>query len=220
MDILKVLVHKIKEEVNYNISFHLMIRIIIKDLKKESINFFEIGTAYGDSSTKVIFKELNKTGKKFQLTGFEPVNEIHTAAAARWKGYSNVKILKNYFLSPDSIPFLVKVIKKEISDDQTLQNNIKNYVSLPLNQLVTRNLLPAPTVIFIDSIRYSHAGIVNTILDLKMNDAIIVMEDDIPDYGELKIIKKYFTLGNLKKFRCYPHQWPYISFTIEDRIQQ
>lgn len=220
MNIIKSLVHKIKEEVNYNISFHLMIKEILSQINEESINFFEIGTAYGDSSTKVIFGKLLNTGKKFMMTGFEPINEIHKVAAERWKNYDNVEILKNYFLSSASIKFLVEVIKKEIADDLTLQNNIKNYLSIPLEFLVKRELLRKPDIIFIDSIRYSHAGIVNTICELNLNDAVIVMEDDIPDYGELKIIEKHFSLTNLKKFRCYPHQWPYISFRANKRKDQ
>ena len=219
MNILKVFVHKIKEEVNFNISFHFMIKKIIRTINKESINFFEIGTAYGDSSTKVIYKKLSNTGKKFCLTGFEPVDEIFKVAADNWKDFKNVKIMKNYFLSADSIKFMVDVIKKEMTDPLILQNNIKNYLGIPIEQLVTKDLLPKPAVIFIDSIRYSHAGIVNTILDLNMNDAVIIMEDDIPGFGELKIIEKYFSLSNLKKFRCYPHQWPYISFTVNSRIK-
>ncbi len=112
---------------------------------------------------------------------------------------------------------MVELIKKEIEDEQTLQHNIKNYLNIPVERLVTRDLLPLPDIIFIDSIRYSHAGIVNTILDLKMNNAVVVMEDDIPGYGELKIIEKYFSLSKLKKFRCYPHQWPYLLFKVDNK---
>jgi predicted DNA-binding ArsR family transcriptional regulator len=219
MAIVKILVHKLKEDVNFNISFHLMINKIIREINKDNINFFEIGTAYGDSSTRVIYKELNKAGKKFQLTGFEPIDEIHKTAVNRWKDFNNVKILKNYFLSTDSVKFLVEVIKKEITDGQTLKNNIYNYLTIPSEFLVERTLLSSPSIIFIDSIRYSHVGIVNTIMELELNDAVIIMEDDIPNYGELRIIEKYFKLSNLKKFRCYPHQWPYISFMLDKRIK-
>jgi len=115
---------------------------------------------------------------------------------------------------------MVEVIKKEITDENLLRHNIKQYLNIPAEQLITRKLFQAPEIIFIDSIRYSHAGIINTILDLNMNDAIIIMEDDIPDYGELKIIEEYFSISNLKKFRCYPHQWPYISFKVDKRRDQ
>lgn len=217
MNIFKLLVYKIKEEVNCNFVFHLMIKKIIRRINKDIINFIEIGTAFGDSSTKVIYKELNKSSKNFQLIGFEPIDEIFKSADSRWKNVVNVKILKNYFLSEQSINFLIEVIKREIKDDSILQNNIDNYLNIRPENFVDKKSLPAPSIIFIDSIRYSHVAILNTIWEFGMNDAIIIMEDDIPGYGELKIIEKYFSLHNLQKIRCYPHQWPYISFTFDKK---
>jgi len=190
-----------------------MVRSQLKKTSKEEITMLEIGTAFGDSSTKSLFRNLKKSGKKYFLLCYEPIDFCYDKAMNIWKDVKDVLIVKKYFLTENAIAFYKEAIVLE-NLDTTLQKDILKSIDINSDMLVNK-FHYKPDFIFIDSVRYSHLAIVKSIVDLGLHkNAIIIMEDDIPGFGEIAIIQKHFKVENISKHRCYPHQWPFITYQI------
>jgi len=202
-----------KNNLNNNLLFKKMIYNELKKITSDKIKMFEIGTAYGDSSTIAIWKQLKKNQKGFSLFCFEPVEEIFEVAQRNIKHLTNTYVLQKYFLSTESVNFFLMRASKYIHDTKNLEG-IKNvYKGINPNELITIDNLEIPNIVFIDSIRYSHFAIVKTLNEFNKNIRVI-MEDDIPSFGELKIIQEEFNIKNVKYYRCFPHQWPFVAFNL------
>lgn len=206
-----------KNNLNNNRAFYSMVRSELSKTSKDKITVLEIGTAFGDSSTKSLFRNLKNSGKKYFLIGFEPMDICYDKAVTIWNEIPDVEIVKKYFLTENAIEFFKEAITTENLETELKENLLTNF---DINsEMLVKEFGDRPDLIFIDSIRYSHLAIVKSIVDLGLHqNAIIVMEDDIPGFGETAIIQKYFKLENINKYRCYPHQWPFVTYRITKQI--
>ena len=74
---------------------------------------------------------------------------------------------------------------------------------------------PGPIdLLFIDSVRYTHLAILRTALTWLSTETVIVMEDDIPDYGELAFIESEFELRKVRRHEIAEHPWPLVEFKL------
>jgi predicted O-methyltransferase YrrM len=194
-----------------------MVRSQFRKLLKNEITVLEIGTAFGDSSTKSLYRNLKSSGKKFRLIGYEPMDICYNKAKNNWNGVEEVRLEKKYFLTKNAIVFFREAIILEELEPDLKQDVLKN---MELNsEMLIKDFFYKPDFIFIDSIRYSHLAIIKSIVDLGLHkNATIIMEDDIPGFGEIAIIQKHFRLENISKHRCYPHQWPFVTYKIVQQI--
>lgn len=202
-----------KNNLNNNQWFYSMVHSQLRRTLKDSIIVLEIGTAFGDSSTKSLYRNLKSSGKKYSLIGYEPMSTCYDKAMSIWSGVEDVHLEKKYFLTENAIAFFKKTIELE-NLGPTLKENILKNVDIDPSMLL-KEFHYKPDFIFIDSIRYSHLAIVKSIVDLGLHkNAIIIMEDDIPGFGETAIIQKHFKLKNMNRHRCFPHQWPFVTYQI------
>jgi len=209
-------ISKYKNNLNYNFFFK---RMIYKELKtiNDKIIMSEIGTGYGDSSTIAIYKQLRKLKNDFSLICFEPEKEIFKIAKNNTKLLINTVIFNKYFLSSNSVDFLLTNVNKYIHDDELLVRIKKMYIMINPDELIKIDNVEIPNIVFIDSIRYSHFAIIKTLTEFN-KDIKVIMEDDIPGFGELKIIQKHFSIRNIKYYRCFPHQWPFVAFNLISKV--
>jgi len=202
-----------KNNLNNNRWFYLMVRSQFRKALKDEITVLEIGTAFGDSSTKSLYRNLKSSGKKYFLIGYEPIDVCYDKAMSIWSEVEGVHLEKKYFLTESAIAFYKEAIALE-NLEPAVKGNILNSSDINAEMLV-KEFLYKPDFIFIDSIRYSHLAIVKSIVDLGLHkNATIIMEDDIPDFGETSLIQKHFKLKNINRHRCYPHQWPFVTYQI------
>lgn len=212
MDLLKK-IRSYKNNLNNNKWFYSMVRSEFRKTSKDKIIVLEVGTAFGDSSTKSLFKNLKSSGKNFFLLGYEPMDICYNKAVTIWSEIEDVEIVKKYFLTENAIKFFKDAIVMENLEPAIKDNVLKNFDINP--EMLVKEFSYKPDFIFIDSIRYSHLAIVKSIVDLGLHkNAIIIMEDDITGFGETAIIQKHFKLQNINKHRCYPHQWPFVTYQI------
>lgn len=218
---IKKTVGEFRDDLNNNYFFKNMIKSVIRNVHSPVIRLFEIGTAAGNQSTKAIYAKLSKSGRQFELIGFEPSLDLYAKAVETWKNAPNVKILHNYFFTDEGLRFNQKVIQEILRSSPEVLN--ERYQQLEnakrSDRLITDIRFDRPDIIVIDSIRYSHIGIIHSIFQLGMSNALIVMEDDIQSLGELEIIKKYYKITTLTIHRCFPHQWPFAVFRFEGRAK-
>jgi hypothetical protein len=206
-------VRSYKNNLNNNRWFYLMVRSKLNKTLKDEITVLEIGTAFGDSSTKSLYRNLKNTGKKYFLIGYEPMDVCYDKAMSIWGKVQDVHLKKKYFLTENAIAFYKEAIALENLEPAIKENILKN---IDINsEMLVKEFRYKPDIIFIDSIRYSHLAIVKSIVELDLHkNATIIMEDDIPGFGETAIIQKHFKLRNINRHRCYPHQWPFVTYQI------
>jgi hypothetical protein len=206
-------VRSYKNNLNNNRWFYLMVRSKLNKTLKDEITVLEIGTAFGDSSTKSLYRNLKNTGKKYFLIGYEPMDVCYDKAMSIWGKVQDVHLKKKYFLTENAIAFYKEAIALENLEPAIKENVLKN---IDINsEMLVKEFRYKPDIIFIDSIRYSHLAIVKSIVELDLHkNATIIMEDDIPGFGETAIIQKHFKLRNINRHRCYPHQWPFVTYQI------
>jgi hypothetical protein len=202
-----------KNNLNNNRWFYLMVRSELNKTLKDEITVVEIGTAFGDSSTRSLHRNLKNTGKKFSLIGYEPMDICYDKAMSIWGEVQDVHLEKKYFLTENAIAFYKDAIALENLEPPIRENVLKD---IDINsEMLVKEFRHKPDFIFIDSIRYSHLAIVKSIVELDLHkNATIIMEDDIPGFGETAIIQKHFKLRNINRHRCYPHQWPFVTYQI------
>jgi len=213
-------IREYKNNLNNNFYFKQMLRKEIKYASNiEGFNVLEVGTADGDSSTQALYKVLKKTGNNFNIIGLEPNKNVFDKALSNTKTLSNVTVLNKYFLSQNSIEYFLTKIDDILPIEIDKTGIKKQYLAISYENkfFIEQNYIP--NLIFIDSIRYSHLAIIKTLVDFKYHSARLIMEDDIPNGGELKIITKYFKVNNVKNYRCFPHQWPFVAFNISKEIK-
>jgi hypothetical protein len=202
-----------KNNLNNNRWFYSMVRSQFQNTPNDKITVLEIGTAFGDSSTKSLFRNLKSSGKEYFLLGYEPMDSCYTKATSIWSGVEGVRIEKKYFLTQNAITFFKQAIALEDLEPAVKRDFLKSF-EIESGMLV-HEFHWKPDFIFIDSIRYSHLAIVRSIVDLGLHqNATVIMEDDIPGFGETAIIQKHFQLKNVNRHRCYPHQWPFVTYQI------
>ena len=61
---------------------------------------------------------------------------------------------------------------------------------------------------------YTHLAILRAAEPWLKADTVVVMEDDIPGYGELAIVKSELELRNVATHEIGDHPWPLVEFRV------
>jgi predicted O-methyltransferase YrrM len=174
----------------------------------------EIGTGGGQGSTVAIHRALTASNCPFELVGYEGNPELAHHAARYWSATQAVRIVNEYFSRREDIELAVKP-RITPSDRDTYLPHFEA-VAAADNFLVTPP--PGPIdLLFIDSVRYTHLAILRAAVPWLQPETIILMEDDIPGYGELAIVKSEFTLRRVSRHEAGQNLWPLVEFRIAKR---
>ena len=190
---------------------------IFDKLDLDSItNVLEIGTSDGGVSTHIIYDYFYSKNHKINFYSYEGITDLFNVANKRWGNIKNVKIINKFFSNKECIKNItINDVKK--SGDPNLNNYLKQYEKSLLNKNYESKINYKPDIIFIDSWRYSHSAIVKKCLEFSDESTLFIMEDDIENFGELKLLKERFNLINLVKIQKIENNWPYIIFNIKQK---
>lgn len=171
----------------------------------------EVGTGGGRGSTAAINRALTASNCGCQLIGYEGNPELAAAAAEYWGGANDVRVVNEYFMHPEDIYDVVAPLVTE--NDRASYLPEFAAVATVENFLVT--IPPGPIdLLFIDSIRYTHLAILRAASPWLKPETVVLMEDDIPDYGELAIVENELELQNVTTHELAGHLWPLVEFRI------
>jgi len=174
----------------------------------------EVGTGGGRGSTVAIHRALSAHGCPFQLIGYEGDAGLAALASNHWSDAHNVRVINEYVMRREDLDLTVKPrVAPEDRDSYlpefdavaTKGNFLTTYPSGPIDLL------------FIDSVRYTHLAILRAAAPWLGLKAFVVMEDDIPNYGELAIIETEFELRDVGRHEISGHQWPLVEFRLGAR---
>jgi predicted O-methyltransferase YrrM len=171
----------------------------------------EVGTGGGRGSTAAIHRALTARKCPFRLVGYEGDAELAMHASQYWSKADDTEVVNEYFMHREDIDSEVKPRVAEAD----------RAVYLPEFDAVARaeNFLATPPpgpidLLFIDSVRYTHLAIIRAAQSWLRPETLIVMEDDIPGYGELAIIESEFELRNVDRHEIRGHPWPFVEFRV------
>jgi hypothetical protein len=171
----------------------------------------EVGTGGGKGSTAAIHRALTATDRPFRLVGYEGDAELASLATEHWNGTEEVQVVNEYFMHRDDIDRVVKPRVAPADRDAYLPEF--DAVAAAENFLATSP--PGPIdLLFVDSVRYTHLAILRAAESWLRPDAVVVMEDDIPGYGELAIVESELELRDVARHEIGGHQWPLVEFRI------
>jgi predicted O-methyltransferase YrrM len=171
----------------------------------------EVGTASGRGSTVAIHRALTASNCRFQLVGYEGNSELASHASEYWRSVENVRVVNEYFMRRGDIDLAVKPHVKP--NDRGSYIPEFDVVATAENFLVTA----PPSLIdllFIDSFRYTHLAILRAAKPWLRPDTVVVIEDDIPGYGEFTLIKSEFKLRQVTAHEIRG-MWPLVEFRID-----
>lgn len=171
----------------------------------------EVGTGGGRGSTVAIHRALTARGCPFQLVGYEGDAELATLASRHWNDAPNVRVINEYFMRREDLDLTVKPRVAPGDRDSYLPEF--DAVAKKDNFLATEPP-GAVDLLFIDSVRYTHLAILSAAAPWLRPETVIVMEDDIPEFGELAIVKSEFELFDLARHEIGGHQWPLVEFRL------
>jgi predicted O-methyltransferase YrrM len=171
----------------------------------------EVGTGGGRGSTVAIHRALAARGCPFELIGYEGDAELAGLAADHWREAREVRVINEYFMRREDIDAVVKPRVAPSDRDAYLPEF--DAVAAKENFLETMPPEPAD-LLFIDSVRYTHLAILRAAAPWLRPAAAIVMEDDIPGYGELAIVESDFELRDVAKHEIDGHPWPLVEFRL------
>jgi hypothetical protein len=211
----------------------LMLRTIFKDIhlpQDKLINILEIGTGYGDGSTRVLNQIMTETGHKYFINSYEGVQECFDKANKLYLNSATTKIHNEFFIKKIDI---IEMVIPNILDDKpplTKEHYINTYHKYLLQENYAGNIEYIPDIIFIDSVRFSHLGIINKCKQYCNENTIFIMEEDFAfegsglGYGgppqtqigyEQTIVSRYFNLKNIKYYTSKTsNSWNFITFTL------
>jgi hypothetical protein len=196
-----------------NRDFELLLRDVVRRGKWKGDRdrlVVEVGTGGGRGSTAAIHRALTARNRRFHLVGYEGDGELASLAASYWSDAPEVRVVNEYFLHPEDIDAAVKPLV--VPDERD------SYVPWFDARRGARFLeTPPPGLIdllFIDSVRYTHLAILRTALPWLSTETVIVMEDDIPGYGELAFIESEFDLRKVRRHEIAEHPWPLVEFKL------
>lgn len=171
----------------------------------------EVGTGGGRGSTVALHRALVAAGHPFQLIGYEGDIELAAQASEHWSGEQNVHVVNEYFMHREDLELAVKP-RISPSDRETYMPVFDAAAQAP-NFLATPP--PAPIdLLFIDSVRYTHLAILRACRAWLEPETVVVMEDDIPEYGESAIVASEFDLREVTRHEIPEHPWPLVEFRI------
>lgn len=171
----------------------------------------EVGTGGGKGSTVAIHRALTATGRPFRLVGYEGDAELASLATEHWNGTEEVQVVNEYFMQRDDIERVVKPRVAPADREAYLPEfaavaTVENFLATPP---------PGPIdLLFVDSVRYTHLAILRAAAPWLRPGTVVVMEDDIPGYGELAIVESELDLQDVARHEIGGHQWPLVEFRI------
>jgi predicted O-methyltransferase YrrM len=172
----------------------------------------EVGTGGGRGSTVAIHRALAAQDCSFQLIGYEGDVELAALAARHWQEADDVRVVNEYFMHREDIELAVK--QRVAPGDREFYLPEFDSVAKRENFLSTTPHGPID-LLFIDSVRYTHLAILCAATPWLQPRTIVLMEDDIPGYGELAIVEREFELLDVARHEIAGHQWPLVEFRIE-----
>lgn len=171
----------------------------------------EVGTGGGRGSTVAIYRALMAANCPFRLVGYEGDRELATQASRYWSGKPDVHVVNEYFMHRQDIDLTVK--PRVAPDDR--DSYIPEFDAVAANGNFLATSPPGQVdLLFIDSVRYTHLAILRAAAPSIHPETVVVMEDDIPDYGELAIVESEFELRNVNTHEIDGHPWPLVQFRI------
>jgi len=211
----------------------LMLKTIFKDInlpKDRLINILEIGTGYGDGSTRVLNEIMTETGLPYFINSYEGVKECFDISSKLYLNSVNTKIHNEFFIK--KIDIIEMVIPNIINDKPPLtkEHYINTYHDYLFQENYVKNIDYKPDIILIDSVRFSHVGIINKCKQYCHKNTLFIMEEDFAFQGtglgyggppetpigyEQTIVSKYFNLKNIKYYTSKTKDsWNFITFTL------
>jgi len=170
----------------------------------------EVGTGGGRGSTAAIHRALTARNHRFQLVGYEGDGELAQQAATYWEDVPEVRVVNEYFMHPGDIDQAVKPLVAPKERDSYFP-----WFDARRDGKFLETPPPGPIdLLFIDSVRYTHLAILRTALPWLAKESVVVMEDDIPDYGELAFIESEFKLRKVRRHEISEHPWPLVEFKL------
>jgi predicted O-methyltransferase YrrM len=171
----------------------------------------EVGTGGGRGSTVAIHQALRAHNCRFRLVGYEGNAELAMHASRYWEAAQDVRVVNEYFMRHEDIDLVVKL--RVAPDDRAVYLPEFDAVAAAGNFLTTPP--PGPIdLLFIDSVRYTHLAILRAAEPWLRPETIIVMEDDIPGYGEVAIVESELELRDVVRHELEGHMWPLVEFRI------
>jgi predicted O-methyltransferase YrrM len=171
----------------------------------------EVGTGGGRGSTVSIHRALTALECRFQLVGYEGDADLAMRASRHWSGAEGVQVVNEYFMRREDIDLAVK--PRVTPDDRASYLPTFDAVAGAEKFLVTPP--PGPIdLLFIDSVRYTHLAILRAATPWLKPETVVVMEDDIPGYGELEIIESELELREVSRHEIEGHPWPLVEFRV------
>jgi predicted O-methyltransferase YrrM len=172
----------------------------------------EVGTGGGRGSTVAIHRALTAANRPFRLIGYEGDPELAAHASRYWGDAEDVRVVHEYFMRREDIAAAVK--PRVAEGDRASYLPEFDAVAAKENFLAT--LPPGPIdLFFIDSVRYTHLAVLRAAALWLRPETVVVMEDDIPGYGELAIIESELKLREVEKHEIDGSMWPFVEFRIE-----
>jgi hypothetical protein len=171
----------------------------------------EVGTGGGRGSTVAIYRALAASNCPFRLVGYEGDSELATQASNYWGDTQDVEIVNEYFMLREDVDLVVK--PRIAPGDRDVYVPEFNALAAKPNFLATPP--PGPIdLLFVDSVRYTHLAILRAIAPWLQPETVVLMEDDIPGYGELAIVESELELREVSRHEIGGHQWPLVGFRI------
>lgn len=173
----------------------------------------EIGTGGGRGSTVAIHRALTASRHPFRLVGYEGSAELARHASRRWRDTENVGVVNEYFMRREDVDAVVKPLV--MPGDRAAYLPEFDAIAATDNFLAT--VPPGPIdLLFVDSVRYTHLAILRAASPWLRPDSVVLMEDDIPGYGELGLLRSDFELRDVVQHEIAGHPWPLVEFRLAD----
>jgi hypothetical protein len=156
-------------------------------------------------------RALTASGARFRLVGYEGDAELARLAEDHWRDTPNVRVVNEYFMHRADID--VAITPRIAESDRESYLPVFDSLAGAENFLATAP--PGPVdLLFVDSVRYTHLAILRAAAPWLGPQSVVLMEDDIPGYGELTIAEEELDLRAIAKHEIPGHQWPLVEFRI------
>jgi len=185
--------------------------LLASTVRDRSLNIVEVGTGSGKGSTISVYEAAKRLGQPFTLTGYECNPDLYQRAADQWKNVNEVRIVHEFFMAQSD--FSSRVYPHILPGDQEEYRRTFQKYESATNFFSTPPATPVDLLV-IDSVRYTHLAAVTCAQPFLSVHSIVVMEDDIPDYGETKILERHLALKDLNHHPIANHDWPIVSFRL------
>jgi predicted O-methyltransferase YrrM len=179
---------------------------------KRTINILEVGAGSGKGSTVSLFRAAQRAGLPFTITSYECDRSLFEMAVQHWQGTKEVRLINEFFMQRSDLQD--KVLCHILPEDaESYRATFQRYEQSSTNYFHTKPPVPID-LMFIDSVRYTHLPAVVLGRRFLRQNGVVLMEDDIPDFGETRILEKHLALKDAKRCRLSSHHWPFVSFRL------